>query len=133
MASTAASCSRGALLALAKDFSNFADVVAALNDRELCRRITERAREDLIASGRYSYASFVGEVDRELLAAGLRPQATSAERDAMSAAVRKGRMALKVRKRSERPRALAGYVVWRVVSRISARIRRLLGLPIPSR
>jgi hypothetical protein len=120
-------------VALAKDFSNFADVVAALQDRELCRRITERAREDLITSGRYSYASFVGEVDRELRAAGLRPQATSAERDAMSAAVRKGRMALKVRRRSERPRALAGYIVWRVVSPISARIRRLLGLPIPSR
>jgi hypothetical protein len=120
-------------VSLAKDFSNFAEVVATLQDREACQRIAARAHEDLIASGRYSYASFVGEVDRELLAAGLRPEAAPLERSVTAQAVRKGRLRVRLKKRSERPLAVAGYVVWRVVAPISARVRRMLGLSIPSR
>ena len=60
-------------ISLAKDFSNFDDVMAALRDPEQRRRVTSRAYEDLIASGRYSYGAFVAQVDQELLDAGLTP------------------------------------------------------------
>jgi hypothetical protein len=119
-------------LPLAQDFSNVPEVVAALKDRERSRRIAERAKEDLIASGRYSYASFVREVDRELIAAGVAGEPAPRARTALSRAVRTGRVRLRVRRRAQRTHALAAYLVWRVVAPISARIRRLLGLPVPT-
>jgi hypothetical protein len=50
-------------IALEKDFSNMDDVVRQLRDDSLVAAMTERAHEDLIASGRYSYASFIKEFD----------------------------------------------------------------------
>lgn len=120
-------------LPLAKDFSNFDFVVAALGDRELCRRLTQRAYEDLIGSGRYSYASLVERVDRELLDAGLRPATSRDEYRRVQRAVRKGAIRLRVRRRSRLTLASARHRVWLVVAPISLRVRRLLGLPIPSR
>lgn len=58
-------------LALAKDFSNFDDVMARFDDPDVRREITGRAYDDLIASGRYSYASFVAGVDEHLAEHGL--------------------------------------------------------------
>jgi hypothetical protein len=49
---------------LEKDFSNMAEVVAKLRDDNLVSAMTARAHEDLIQSGRWSYASFVAEFDR---------------------------------------------------------------------
>lgn len=51
-------------IALAKDFSNLDDVVGQLKDDELVAAMTARARDYLIESGRWSYASFIGEFDR---------------------------------------------------------------------
>lgn len=48
---------------LRKDFSNFDDVVAKLQDNDYLRELTERAYREVIESGQYSYASFVREVD----------------------------------------------------------------------
>jgi hypothetical protein len=118
---------------LAKDFSNFDEAVAALRDPAVRKRLTDRAYEDLIASGRYSYATFVAGVDEELLAAGLDPAVSAGQREAMSAALRKGRRRRSARKRVERPRALAAHAVWRVVAPISMRVRRLLGRPLPAK
>ena len=56
-------------LALEKDFSNFDDVMARFADPAERRRITDRAYDDLIASGRWSYASFVTGVDEHLATA----------------------------------------------------------------
>jgi hypothetical protein len=51
---------------LRKDFANFDEVIAKLADDVLVRRMTDRAYEDVIASGRYSYRRFVEEVDEQL-------------------------------------------------------------------
>jgi len=56
-------------LALEKDFSNFDDVMHRFADPAVRKQITDRAYDDLIASGRWSYASFVSEVDDHLAAA----------------------------------------------------------------
>jgi hypothetical protein len=117
---------------LAQDFSNFDEVVSALRDPEVRRRITDRAYRDLIASGRYSYASFIAQVDQELLDAGLEPRVAAGDRRAMQAAVRTWERRRTVRRHAERLRALAAYGVWRIVAPVSVRVRRLLGLPIPS-
>jgi hypothetical protein len=74
-------------LSLAKDFSNFDDVVDALKDSGVRRDVTDRAHEDLIASGRYGYAHFVELLDAELIAAGLRAHGDGA---AMQRLLRRG-------------------------------------------
>jgi hypothetical protein len=51
---------------LKKDFSNFDEVVAKVLDDEYVRRLTDRAYEDVIESGRYSYRRFVEEVDEQI-------------------------------------------------------------------
>ena len=53
-------------LALEKDFSNFDEVMARFSDPAERKRITDRAYDDLIASGRWSYESFIASVDRHL-------------------------------------------------------------------
>jgi len=48
---------------LEKDFSNIAEVVEKLRDIEFLQTLTERAYQDIIASNRYSYRSFISEFD----------------------------------------------------------------------
>jgi len=48
---------------LAKDFSNFAEVVDRLCDLAFLDRLTSRAHDEIIASGHYAYDGFVREVD----------------------------------------------------------------------
>jgi hypothetical protein len=48
---------------LKKDFSNVDEVLAKLEDLDFLTRLTEKAHEDIIASGRYGYRSFVEDVD----------------------------------------------------------------------
>jgi len=45
--------------ALKKDGSNDVDAIAAMQDRDACERMARRAYDELIASGRYSYRTFV--------------------------------------------------------------------------
>ena len=49
---------------LEKDFSNMDAVVEKLRDTEFLRAMTERAYEDIVASGRYSYRAFIREFDQ---------------------------------------------------------------------
>ena len=49
---------------LKKDFSNVDEVLAKVQDDEYVRQMTERAYQDVIASGRYSYAAFISDFDR---------------------------------------------------------------------
>jgi hypothetical protein len=51
---------------LKKDYSNFDEVVAKLRDVPYLRELTDRAYREIIESGRYSYASFIQEVDAYL-------------------------------------------------------------------
>jgi hypothetical protein len=53
-------------IALKKDFSNVDEVLTKLHDDALVEAMTERAYVDIIGSGRYSYAAFVGLVDDTL-------------------------------------------------------------------
>jgi hypothetical protein len=118
-------------LPLSKDFSNFDAVAAGLQDQALRERLTERAHTDLIASGRYGYASLIRQFDEELLRAGLSPEAAAGEFDALSAALRRGATRRRLRREALRPVDTVRRVVYRVVAPISLRIRRRLGLPLP--
>jgi hypothetical protein len=51
---------------LEKDFSNFDDVLASIEDDAVLEPIAARAHTDLVASGRYSLQTFVREFEREL-------------------------------------------------------------------
>jgi|GEM_PF-747258 len=51
---------------LKKDFSNFDHVVKLLQDDSFVRQMTEKAYEDIILSGKYSYRQFVEGVDRDI-------------------------------------------------------------------
>jgi hypothetical protein len=59
---------------LEKDFSNFDEVVAAIQDDATLEPITSRAHTDLVASGRYSLRRFVEGFDREIEARAMSPQ-----------------------------------------------------------
>ena len=72
---------------LRKDFSNFNDVIEAFRDPKLRRRLTERAHSDLVASGRYSYESFVAGFDRKLHESGLRPGRNPTAREQVASAL----------------------------------------------
>ena len=50
-------------IVLEKDFSNMDDVVERIRDDNLVATMTARTREELIESGRWTYASFVKEFD----------------------------------------------------------------------
>jgi hypothetical protein len=51
-------------IALEKDFANMDEVVDQLRDDTVISAMTERAYDDLIKSGRWSYATFVAEFDQ---------------------------------------------------------------------
>jgi len=48
---------------LQKDFSNMDEVVSSLKDEALVKAMTARTHDDLIRSGRWSYAAFIKEFD----------------------------------------------------------------------
>ena len=48
---------------LQKDFSNVDEVLAKVQDDEYVGQMTERAYQDVIASGKYSYATFISDFD----------------------------------------------------------------------
>lgn len=117
---------------LAKDFSNIDDVVRLVGDPDVRRDITARAHEDLIASGRYSYASFMRLFDGEMQVARLQPDVPAAERTALTRAVRRWERRRTLTRGAARARALAAHGVWLVVAPISLRVRRLLGRSVPA-
>ena len=59
---------------LKKDFSNFNEAIRLFCDPAVRHQLTENAYRDLIASGKYSYQSFVRGLDVELVKAGLEPE-----------------------------------------------------------
>jgi hypothetical protein len=66
---------------LKKDFSNWDEVVARFSDASLRRRLTERAYQDLIGSGRYTYRAFIHGFDEDLHSADRVPGALRIEGD----------------------------------------------------
>ncbi len=49
-------------LPLKKDYSNFAEIVAFLKDKEKCQQVIENAYTDIVLSGKYTYQTFVKDV-----------------------------------------------------------------------
>lgn len=72
---------------LEKDFSNFSEVLAAIEDDAVLQRIVSRAHNDLVASGRYSLRHFVEGFDREIETRA-RPAQTRSRPGAVKAASR---------------------------------------------
>lgn len=64
---------------LRKDFTNLAEVLQVLASEEKRAEIANNAYRDLIASGRYSYASFIQSFDAVLVEEGVREQPSSAQ------------------------------------------------------
>lgn len=56
-------------IALKKDFSNVDEVLALVNDLDYLQKMTTRAYEDVILSGKYSYRTFIGRLDNVLMEA----------------------------------------------------------------
>lgn len=50
---------------LRKDFSNIDEVISKVQDDQFLRDLTQRAFEDIVASGRYSYRTFVEGIDAD--------------------------------------------------------------------
>jgi glycosyltransferase involved in cell wall biosynthesis len=59
---------------LRKDFANFEEVVAKVMDDNAMREMTERAFNDVIASGEYSYRKFIAGLDKDFRERCLRRQ-----------------------------------------------------------
>ncbi|MFL5941907.1 MAG: hypothetical protein ACJ75L_01410 [Gaiellaceae bacterium] len=68
---------------LEKDFSNFDEVVSAIQDAKLLDEMAARAHADLVASGRYSLPSFVRDFEREIEARASPAQARPRPRRAL--------------------------------------------------
>jgi hypothetical protein len=66
---------------LKKDFSNWNEVVSQFSDASLRRSLTDRAYDDLIASGRYTYRQFIHQFDDDLERAGRAPGALRVDGD----------------------------------------------------
>jgi len=82
---------------LKKDFSNFDEVVALVNDAAARNEITSNAHRDLIESGTYSYETFVRGMDATLLDRGFASSATPEQIATVDRALRRGRTARRVR------------------------------------
>ncbi|MCZ8109107.1 MAG: glycosyltransferase [Burkholderiales bacterium] len=54
-------------LVLKKDYSNIWEIVEKLEDTEFLEGLTQRAFDDIVGSGLYSFAAFVADVDREIV------------------------------------------------------------------
>jgi hypothetical protein len=118
-------------LPLANDFSNFDEVANWLQDADLRRRITDRAYDDLIGSGRYSYESFVRKVEEDLFAAGVPREVPAAIARHEHATLGRGAAGRELRAFAAACMTSLRYVVWRIVAPISLKVRRTLGLPLP--
>lgn len=49
---------------LKKDFSNVDDIFLKINDLKYIQQLTDRAYQDVVASGKYSYKNFIASFDR---------------------------------------------------------------------
>ena len=110
---------------LKKDFSNFDQVVALIDDRRICEEIVENAHRDLIGSGDYSYERFVAGVDEDLLAAGLDPDIQPRQRALINAVLRRGR----VRRRVLTETRYLSFIPRLVIARRIPLGRELMRLP----
>jgi hypothetical protein len=125
-------------LPLKKDFSNFDDVMRAFNDPATRNAVVEAAFQDLVASGKYSYRSFVQGFDDALVEdSGWRGPRRDADARAFQAMFRSRerrrfearRVRLAFRRGVTRARQPWDAAARRLPLAWRQRVRRLLGLP----
>jgi len=98
---------------LKKDFSNFDDVIRMFRDETRRRELTENAYTDLIASGKYTYKSFINSFDDELISAGLQPDISDYERAKVSWILARSRASHKARAIRDRYSSLTkNKILW---------------------
>ena len=87
-------------ISLEKDFSDFDEAIRMFTDVEFRHQLTERAFDDLIASGQYSYRRFLESFDENLENAGLEPGYPSGRSTTMTALLRAHQASTRLRMRS---------------------------------
>jgi hypothetical protein len=119
---------------LRKDFSNFDEVVRLFRDPALRRELTENAHRDLIASGRFSYESYIARFDEDMIAAGLDPDPSRSDLGLGDRAVNRGRRwrAARVQLRWIAPWSRFLRYTLGNMYRLSAYVRGKLGRPARS-
>jgi hypothetical protein len=119
---------------LRKDFSNFDEVVRLFRDPALRRELTENAHRDLIASGRFSYESYIARFDEDMIAAGLDPDPSRPDLSQGDRAVNWGRRwrAARVQLRWIAPWSRFLRYTLGNMYRLSAYVRGKLGRPARS-
>jgi hypothetical protein len=80
-----------------KDFSNFDEVIHLFRDPEVRLKLTENAYQDLIASGKYRYKTFIDSFDRHLLGEGVNPRIDAGETERVSKELAKWRIQSQLR------------------------------------
>jgi len=75
---------------LRKDFSNVDEAIELFKQPDVRAELTRNAHEDLIASGRYTYAELIAGFDAKLADAGLSPESEPAGDRVASKALRRG-------------------------------------------
>lgn len=109
-------------LALEKDFSNFDDVMRRFSDPNVRRQIADRAYDDLIASGRYSYARFIDQVDDHLETVGVSAALPAEVREDVDRAIKRGAT---VRRVLAHPRWFARSVPFPGRAQLAERYRKV--------
>lgn len=74
-------------LRLERDLSNFEEVIEGFRDPRVRVEITDRAYEDLIASGRYSYERFVHSFDEDIVSFGIPGKMSEVDRHDIDQAI----------------------------------------------
>jgi hypothetical protein len=110
---------------LRKDFSNFDEVIERMGDADLRRMITANAHRDLIASGEWSYARFIAQVDGVLVDAGLVPGPARAVASALARGAWRRRLATNAR--WVLPGKLAAFMEF--IAPYTGVVRKLIGRP----
>jgi hypothetical protein len=84
-------------LPLRKDFSNVGEVIRLFFDKKVSKELTDNAYRDLIASGKYSYKTFIEKFDYDLLAKGMDPEIDQKQGKSVSEALSRGRIQFHLR------------------------------------
>jgi hypothetical protein len=80
-------------ISLARDFSNFDEVIAQFRDSDFRHTLTENAHRDLVASGDYSYNRFIESFEGDLDQAGFSPHIDESSAKLATRCLDKGRFA----------------------------------------
>lgn len=84
---------------LKKDFSNIDEVIEAFSDDETRKRITDKAYEDIILSGKYDLKSFVEDFEKQIFMGRIDCELDASTNRAVNKLLRKGKFKRDLRER----------------------------------